>query len=64
MDKKREELVQRLNNQLAIILGTCDLLSRRTEDDPLARVRLQRIRDAAKEMADEINKPLSRGEGA
>ncbi|HKN70888.1 MAG TPA: hypothetical protein VJX30_07660 [Terriglobales bacterium] len=63
MDEKREELVQRLNNQLAIILGTCDLLSRRAEDDPLALVRLQRIRDAAKEMADEINKPLSRGEG-
>ena len=53
-----------VNNKLKVILAACDLLSEGTTDDPLALARLQRIRDAAKALADEFNKPLSPGTGA
>ncbi|MGB9233496.1 MAG: hypothetical protein WCC04_03720 [Terriglobales bacterium] len=52
-----------LNNKLATILWTCDVLSR-AATDPEVLSRLQAIREAAKEMTDEINKPLSQGQGA
>jgi hypothetical protein len=50
-------LAHSLNNKLAIILGICDLMSETAIGDPLALARLHRIRDAAKEMGDELNKP-------
>jgi hypothetical protein len=52
-----------LNNKMNIILGTCDLLSQHTTD-PVVVDRLLAIRVAAKAMIDEINKPLSRSQGA
>jgi hypothetical protein len=50
-------LAQVLNSKLAVIIGTCELLSRRMTD-PAALDSLQTILAAAKSMSDEINKPL------
>jgi hypothetical protein len=57
------ELAHVLFNKLAIILGTCELLSQQTTN-PETAARLRKISEAAKAMADAINKPLSRGQGA
>jgi len=47
-----------LNNKLAIILGTCELLSQDTTDPELLD-RVRRIREATQGALDEINKSLS-----
>ncbi len=53
-------LAHSLNNQINIILGTCDLLSEMPSQqttDPQVMDRLLRIRAAATVMADEIAGP-------
>jgi hypothetical protein len=55
-------LAHALNSKLAVIIGTCEVLSRRMTD-PAAVNSLQTILAAAKSMSDEINKPLDRSEG-
>ena len=50
-------LAHSLNSKLAVIIGACELLSRRMTD-PTAVDSLQTILTAAKSMSDEINKPL------
>jgi len=57
-------LAQVLRNKLAIILGTCEILSQQFATNPETLARLRHISDAAKAMADVINKPLSRSQGA
>ncbi len=51
-----------LNSKLAVIIGACELLSRRMTD-PAAVDSLQTILAAAKSMSDEINKQLDWSEG-
>jgi hypothetical protein len=53
-----------LRNKLAIIVGTCELLSQQFATNPETLARLQHISDAAKAMADAISKPLSLRQGA
>ena len=52
-----------LRNKLAIIVGTCELLSQHATD-PETVVRLRNIKEAAEAMADAIDKPMSRSQGA
>ncbi len=52
-----------LNNKINIILWTCDQLSQHTSD-PEVVDRLLAIRATVRAMANEINKPLSRSQGA
>lgn len=53
-----------LRNKLAIILGTCEILSEQLATNPETLARLRHITDAAKAMADVVNKPLGRSQGA
>jgi hypothetical protein len=52
-----------VNNKLGIITATCDLLLERATD-PAVVAWLRVIETAAKALADEFNKPLSRTQGA
>jgi hypothetical protein len=61
---ERCKLAHVLCNKLAIIVGTCELLSQQFATNPEALARLQHISDAAKAMADALNKPLSLSQGA
>jgi signal transduction histidine kinase len=52
-----------LRNKLATIVGTRELLSQQSATNPETLARMQHISDAAKAMADAINKPLSLSQG-
>jgi hypothetical protein len=59
----RFALTHLVYNKLAISTGECELLVE-CATDPAVVVRLRMIHEAAKAIADEINKPLSRSKSA
>lgn len=60
---ERCELAHLVNNQLSIIMATCELLLRHA-NNPEVVAGLRMILKAAWVMGDEFNKPRSQGQGA
>ncbi len=62
MDRTNVELTHVVNNKLSVIIAMCDHLFQQSSD-PAIVAGLHTIHMAAQTLADEVNKPLGRGQG-